>query len=160
LFKNKLRCFIIKVEAAITLKKSRLIMIVEKELRKLLHQLVKEEIAQISLGNSLVKVHVFDNSTKIALSAHVYAGGNFIPKSVRNCTTLTPQFQKNHITTYLNIEEDSFSIYLNYVGGLDHLNKRMFVDLLEEFSWLADEWRVYLDEHDKHDLVHVHIPRN
>lgn len=135
-------------------------MIIEKELRKLLHQLVKEEVADIFLGNSIIKVHVFDNATKIALFAEVYSGGNFIPKSVRKCVTSTPEFQKNHIKTSFGINEENFSITLNYVGGLEHISKRMFVDLLEEFSWLADEWRIYLDEHDKNDLIHVHVPRS
>lgn len=135
-------------------------MIVEKEFRKLVHQLVKEEIAQITLGNSLVTVHVLDNATKISLSSTVYFGGNFIPKSVRKCLTQTPAFDKGAIITYLSVDEDNFSITLNFLGGLDHLNKRMFVDLLEEFSFLADEWRLHLDEHDKNDLIHVRVPKS
>lgn len=135
-------------------------MIVEKEFRKLVHQLVKQEIAKITLGSSEVVVHVLDNSSKISLTASVYSGGNFIPKSVRKCLTQNPAFGEGHIKTYLNIDEGSFSISLNFLGGLQHLSKRMFVDLLEEFSWLADEWRLYLDEHDRNDLVHIHIPRS
>jgi len=130
-------------------------MIVEKELRKLLHQLIKEEIAQITLGGSEITVHVFDNSTKIFLSSSVYFGGNFIPSSVRKSLSQKPPFEKGHLNTYLSVDEENFRISLNFVGGLEHLNKRMFVDLLEEFSWLADEWRLYLDEHDKNDLIHV-----
>jgi hypothetical protein len=130
-------------------------MIVEKELRKLLHQLVKEEIAQITLGGSEITVHVFDNSTKIFLSSSVYFGGNFIPKSVRASLTKKPAFGAGHLVTYLSVDEENFRISLNYLGGLEHLNKRMFVDMLEDFSWLADEWRLYLDEHDKNDLIHV-----
>lgn len=135
-------------------------MIVEKEFRKLVHQLVKEEIAQIILGNSEVTVHVLDNATKISLSSTVYFGGNFIPKSVRKCISQTPAFEKHKLKTYLVVDEDNFGVSLNYLGGLNHLNKRMFVDLLEEFSWLADEWRLYLDEHDKNDLVYIHIPKS
>jgi hypothetical protein len=135
-------------------------MIVEKEFRKLVHQLVKEEIAKIFLGNSEVTVHVIDNATKIALSSTVYFGGNFIPKSVRKCLSLTPAFEKGHIKTSLVVDEESFRVTLNYLGGLTHLNKRMFVDLLEEFSQLADEWRLYLDEHDKNDLIYVNIPKS
>lgn len=135
-------------------------MIVEKEFRKLVHQLVKEEIAQIMLGNSEITVHVLDNSTKVSLSSTVYFGGNFIPKSVRKCISQTPAFDKKIIKTTLNVDEENFRISLYFLGGLTHLNKRMFVDLLEEFSQLADEWRHYLDEHDKHDLVHIRIPRS
>lgn len=133
-------------------------MIVEKELRKLLHQLIKEDIAQIVLGGSEITVHVFDNNTKIFLSSSVYFGGNFIPNSVRKCLEKKPQFQDGHINSYLSIDEENFRINLNFLGGLEHLNKRMFVDLLEEFSWLADEWRLFLDEHDKQDLIHVRKP--
>jgi len=134
-------------------------MIVEKEFRKLVHQLVKEEIAQIVLGHSEMTVHVLDNATKISLSSTIYLGGNFIPKSVRNCATQSPSFDKGLIKTTLSIDEENFRISLNFLGGLNHLNKRMFVDLLEEFSSLADSWRHYLDEHDKHDLVYVRIPK-
>ena len=29
--------------------------------------------------------------------------------------------------------------------------------LIEEFGWIAENWRLYLDEHDKNDLVHVRV---
>lgn len=134
-------------------------MIIEKEFRKLVHQLVKEEIAQIVLGNSEVTVHVLDNATKISLSSTVYFGGNFIPKSVRRCITQIPSFVRGQMKTSFTVDEDNFRVTLNYLGGLAHLNKRMFVDLLEEFSSLADAWRLYLDEHDKNDLVYIHVNR-
>lgn len=135
-------------------------MIVEKDFRKLVHQLVKEEIAQIILGNSEVTVHVLDNATKISVSSTVYFGGNFIPKSVRTCINQIPSFDKKIIKTSLSVDEENFRISLHYLGGLNHLNKRMFVDLLEEFSMLADEWRLYLDEHDKNDLIYIHVPKS
>jgi hypothetical protein len=134
-------------------------MIVEKDFRKLVHQLVKEEIAQIIVGNSEVTVHVLDNATKISFSSTVYFGGNFIPKSVRRCITQIPSFVRGQMKTSFTVDEESFRITLNYLGGLNHLNKRMFVDFLEEFSSLADAWRLYLDEHDKNDLIYVHINR-
>jgi len=134
-------------------------MIVEKDLRRLLHQLIKEEVAHISLGTSDIVVHVFDQDTKISLAANVYIGGNFIPKSVRYSLSQKPQFIAQHLHTSFAVDEENYSISLNYLGALEHLNKRMFVDLLEEFSWLADEWRLYLDEHDKNDLIHVRMPK-
>lgn len=132
-------------------------MIIERDFRRLVHQLIKEEIAQIVLGNSELTVHVFDNATKFSLAAEVYFGGNFIAKSVRDSLTKKPAFLHGgpHIQTYFTIDEENFRIILNYLGGLEPLNKRMFIDILEDFSWLADEWRLYLDEHDKNDLIHV-----
>lgn len=136
-------------------------MIIEKELRRLLHQLIKEETAQITLGNSEVTVHVFDNATKISLASTVYFGGNFISKSVRSSLIKKPAFLNNaQLPTYFTVDEENFRILLNYLGGLEHLTKHMFVDILEEFSWLADEWRLFLDENDKTDLIHVRVPKS
>lgn len=127
----------------------------EKDLRKLIHELVKANTASISLGGSNIQVNVFDNDSKISLSTSVYFGGNFIPKSVRNCVSQKAPFDNLNLKTYLTVDENNFQIILNFLGGLSHLNKRMFIDLLEEFSVLADEWRLFLDEHDKNDLIHV-----
>lgn len=134
-------------------------MIVEKDLRKLLNQLIKEEIAKIILGNSEITVHVLDNSRKIFLSSEVYFGGNFIPKGVRQCLSHKPTFETGHLNTSLSVDEENFKISLTYLGGLENLKKQMFVDLIEEFGWLADEWRLYLDERDKNDLIHIHHRR-
>lgn len=135
-------------------------MLVEKELRKLVSQLIKEAIATITIGNSEITIHVLDNSRKIYLSSEVYFGGNFIPKSVRACLSHKPQFETGHLHCSLVVDEENFKISLTYLGNLENLKKREFIDLIEEFGWLADEWRHYLDEHDKHDLIHINIPRS
>ena len=134
-------------------------MIIEKEFKKLVHQLMSEEVAHISLGYSDITVHVIDDASKVSLSSVIYFGGNFISNSVRNSLYTTPLFENNHIKTTLNINEEFFTITLHFLGGLTHLNKKMFINLLEDFSALADHWRHYLDERDKEDLVHIHIPK-
>lgn len=133
-------------------------MIIEKELKKIFHQLVKEEVAQIAIGGTDITIRVLDDASKFSLSTAVYFGGNFIPKSVRNCVTQKKNLPEERIKTYLTLDEGSFKIYLNYVGSLEHLRTNGFGELLEEFSWSADEWRLILDEHDKNDLVHVRVP--
>lgn len=132
-------------------------MIVEKELKKIFNQLVHADAAQISVGGFDIKIRVFDDASKIALSTLVYVGGNFIPKSVRTCITQKPPFHRSLLNTSLHINEEKFEIDLNYLGRLDNINKQSFIDLLEEFSWIAEEWRLFLDEHDKNDLVHVRV---
>ena len=134
-------------------------MIVNKELVKLLHQLVKDETAQIKLGDSNITVNVFENGTKIFLSSPVYCGDNFLPGSIREGLNKRPDLQQEHIKTYFSIEEEAYQVRLSYIGCLDHLNKRMFIDLLEEFSWLSDEWRIFLEGQDKKDLIYVRIPK-
>lgn len=134
-------------------------MIVENELKKLIHKLVHEEVAQIQLGDSKVNMHLFEQSTKISLSSTVYIGDNFVPMSVRKCLSSQTKLKMSTLNTHLSLDEETYQISLHHIGSLDYLNTRTFVDLLEEFSWLADQWRSLFDEHDKQDLVPVLVPK-
>jgi|688.fasta_scaffold03877_8 hypothetical protein len=125
------------------------------QIKAVFHQLAQGDIAQIELGGSNITIRVLDRDSTFSLTTPVYFGGNFIPKSVRHCLSQKAPFAKEGLKTQLSIDENNFKIFLNYLGSLDHLNGEKFKNLLEEFCWLADEWRFYLDEHDKNDLVHV-----
>lgn len=133
-------------------------MLLEKDLKKLFGQLIHSDVGHITLGNSDVKIRVFDNSSKIALSSLIYIGSNFIPSSVRKSIHQSTPFQRqSKIKTSFSLDEDRFQIGLNYLGSLENLDNNTFKEVLEEFGWLADEWRLYLDENDKHDLIHVRV---
>ena len=132
-------------------------MVLQKELKRLFHQLVRGDVAQIALGGSDITVRILDHTSTFSLTTPVYFGGNFIPKSVRRCLSQKAPFAHENIKTNLSLDENNFKVYLNYLGSLDHLNGEKFKELLEEFSWLADEWRLFLDEHDKNDLIHVRV---
>lgn len=134
-------------------------MLVEKDLKLLFKKLFQDETAHFTVGGSDILIRIFDHASKLSLSTQVYFGGNFIPKSVRACveqqSSSQSPFSKSNMSTYLKIDENNFQVILNYLGKFDHLHSEYFKMLLEEFSWLADEWRFYLDEHDKQDLVHL-----
>lgn len=133
-------------------------MLLEKDLKKIFNQLLNEDSAQVCLGSAEVTIRLFDQSSKISLSSLVYHGGNFIPISVRKCVASKPAFSRNSpIKTNLNIDEKRFQINLHYLGTVENLNNKTFKDLLEEFGYIANEWRLSLDEHGKNDLVHVYV---
>ena len=106
-----------------------------------------------------ISVHLFDHGSKLILSVPVYEGGNFIPLSVRNSLLKPLPFKAPPLKTLFKVDEDHFQISLNYLGHLGHFNQRMFIDLIEDFSELADQWRLYLDDDDKKDLIHVRQPK-
>lgn len=134
-------------------------MLMQNDLKKLFHELAKNEIAHIDLGGSNITMRMIEHASTFALSTPVYFGGNFIPKSVRESLSRKAPFtQVGMIKANLSIDEPNFRIWLNYLGSLDHMTGEKLKAVLEEFSWLADEWRLYLDEHDKRDLVHVRNP--
>jgi len=132
-------------------------MLAQKDLKKLFNQLMQNEIAQIDLGGSNITIRFHPVESKFSLSTPVYLGGNFIPKSVRKCLSHKTPFASESIKTFLTVDENNFRIDLNFIGTVENLSGEKFRELLEEFSWLADEWRLFLDDHDKNDIIHVRV---
>jgi hypothetical protein len=132
-------------------------MLLEKDLKRLLQDLIVSERAEIKVEGIEVSVRVFTDGSKISLTTPVYVGGNYIPKSVRRVINETPPFNPIFIKTFLKIDETHYQVILNYLGNFDSLTHDNFKSLLEDFGWLAEEWREFLEEHGKNDLVPVRV---
>lgn len=131
-------------------------MIIKNDLKELFHQLGEtSEEAQVTISGVEITLRVFDHASKLSLHASVYFGGNYIPKSVRYSVSKIPPFPMGDLETYLTIDEPQFSIHLNYQSKMENITQHSFADVLEEFSIQADEWRLFLEERDRDDLVHV-----
>ncbi|MBA3238790.1 MAG: hypothetical protein H0T62_10665 [Parachlamydiaceae bacterium] len=131
-------------------------MILAKDINKLFNCLLGEGTVQLHIGGSDINAQLSEQNAKISVSAVVYEGDGYIPKSVRKCAAGKLPFSGEWIHTQLEIDEDNFTIFLTYKGQTREFNQSNFKDFLEEFSWQADEWRLYLEEHDKHDLIYAH----
>jgi hypothetical protein len=132
-------------------------MAIEDNLKGLIHQLVHKDLGNIQVNGANVSVCVFEQDSKLSLSTIVYYGGNYIPKSVRKSLSSPVPFSKKNIKTYLLVDELNFHITLNYLDSLESLDREKFKILLEEFSWQAEEWRYFFDEHDRQDLIHINV---
>lgn len=131
-------------------------MLIEKELEKIFHDLVTLDKTQVFLSENDVTISSFDHASKLILTTPIYFGGNYIPQSVRHGITKTPPFERcQTIKTFFTVDEGNFRIFLNFRGTTDDMNNKKFIHLLEDFCYLADEWRIYLDEHDKNDLIYI-----
>lgn len=131
------------------------VMLVEKEINRLLRELSSTEQAQIHLNGFAVAVNMIDHGSKLLLTTPVYFGGNYIPKSVRCSLKKKAPFDRLGLQTSLEIDEDNFSISLHYSGNPAPRGYSGIVELIEDFSWLAERWRDYLDEQDKNDLIYI-----
>lgn len=131
-------------------------MIAIKELNKLFGDLKRSPTAQIELGDSLITIQFHQAEGTFSLHSSVYRGENYIPGSVRKCLTQKPPFQQM-IRTYFSVKEENFEIFLHFVGSLENLCGDNFRSILEEFSALSHEWRLYLDDYDKKDHLHVRV---
>jgi hypothetical protein len=125
----------------------------EKDFRKVLSQLVEGNPMNVNLAGSDINIRVIDQASKLSLTTSVYYGGNYIPPGVRQSLNQHP-IKSPPMPTFLTVDEQNFQINLNYLGHAD-LSQHHFQKLLEEFGVIAEKWRLYLDEHDKNDLIYV-----
>jgi len=136
-------------------------MLVEKDIKRILDQLGEKAAIKIAIDGSDIDIHVLEGATKLFLTTPVYSGGNYIPSSVRRCVSHKTPFpvSNSSLQTFLTIDEQHFQINLNYLGRAQPLAPIQLKEILEEFGWLAEKWRDYLDENDKNDLVYIRVPR-
>ena len=132
-------------------------MLVEKEIQQILRQLSGGKSIKVPFDGSDIMIRFIDDASKLSLSALVYQGGNYIPESVRRCLSRKSSFFHTSVLTFFSVDEQHFQIMLNYLGQPQSLNKDEFKDLLEEFGEMAEKWRLYLDEHDRNDLIYVKV---
>ncbi len=134
-------------------------MIVEKELKKLVLDLSQKNRAEIDLSGFAIIIETYESNSWVSISTTVYFGGDYIPPSVRKCVSEKPLFLRGALGADLKIFEETFQIKLSYLGQLDCVDCPKFFQALEDFRWLAEQWRDYLDEHDNNDLVYIYKNR-
>lgn len=132
-------------------------MLVEKDLQNILDHLAGGDLINVPLDGSNIMIQFVDHDSKLSLSALVYQGENYIPNSVRRCLAHKPPLFHPLIATSLSVDEDRFQVNLNYYGCAESLSHHHFKEILEEFGEIAEKWRIYLDDHDKNDLVYVQV---
>jgi hypothetical protein len=132
-------------------------MLIEKDIQQILSQLACGNSIKVPFDGSDIMIRIIDEASKLSLTALIYDGDNYIPTSVRRCLSHKSPFFHPSILTFLTVDEQKFQIKLNYLGQAESLTHHHFKKLLEEFGLIAEKWRLYLDDHDKNDLIYVRV---
>jgi hypothetical protein len=133
-------------------------MVLESDAQRLLSELLQLNTATIRLAGEEVSLCLFDNNTKLLLTTSIFRGGDYVPPSVRQaCGLPLPQMPRGSIRTAIRIDESTATASLTYIGLISTINQQTFKPLLEEFGWLAREWRHYLDDKGRGDLIRVPV---
>lgn len=130
-------------------------MLLEQEVHRIFSDLAHHAEAEVQMGGASIILQVFDHGTKVLLTTPVFSGERYIPQSVRHCVSEGFQVGDPSIRTFLKIDEQQFRVLLHYLGVLSTMNEGRVRVLLEEFHWIAEEWRAILDERGRRDLIHV-----
>jgi hypothetical protein len=134
-------------------------MLTHSELKNLITELSLNKVTQFSLAGSLVTLKILHHGKHVHLSAPVYWGGNFIPLGVRDAIKKRPPFDERVIETFLTTDEEGFEVVLHYEGDAKSAQPEVFGALMDEFGFLVDHWKEWLDDKDKKDLIPVVVRR-
>lgn len=129
---------------------------VQNNFQEIIKKLIHGDIVRLTFNQSEINMRCFEDASKLSLSTAVYSGGNYIPSSVRKGLSEKIMVSYPSIRTYLTIDEQAYQVNLNYLGETGFLDHHHLIELLEEFGYIADKWKAYLDERDRNDLVYVH----
>jgi hypothetical protein len=132
-------------------------MLIEKDISKILNQLASGDSIRVAFDDTDITIRFVDGGTKLSLTALVFDGGNYIPSSIRSCLSLKSPFPHTSLLTYLSLDEQHFQVRLNYLGHTETITQTYFKEILEEFGWIAAQWRTYLNERGKNDLIYVRV---
>lgn len=130
-------------------------MLTISELKHLISELSIRKVTEISFAGSTITLKIENDGKDIRLSAPVYVGENYIPLGVREAIDKKVPFDEKIIQTALTVDEPRFAIFLEYRGDAHAIKPEVFGALMDEFGYLVDHWKEWLDERDKKDLVHV-----
>lgn len=95
----------------------------------------------------------------LAISAPIYKGDNYIPAGVREAIQGSLFSGRSFLKTHFSLEEQNFTITIHSHILTPSLNQEFLSPLLEEFSWVAEQWWRHLDDRDQQDLVYIHRRR-
>lgn len=122
-----------------------------------LDELRRQERLTINLHGEEIRLKLGQKPfLSLSMNASVYKGTNYIPPSVRQALQKNAPFESPLPTSFV-ISEEQFEVVLQSevpLNPAESLNPA-----LEEFALLSSEWREWLDQHDRNDLVHISLGR-
>lgn len=123
-------------------------------IRDLIAELKLKQRADITFQGKSIHLEMIEDGEKIHFLASVYEGGDYIPPSVRNGIKQRVPFQDRSFPAYLTIDEERFEIHLHH-DEPGRVSTGALFSQIDRFSFLAEEWREFLDQNGRGDLIHV-----
>jgi hypothetical protein len=125
-------------------------------IKDMISRLSHHRTVELSMNGFVIMTQLAPLGNVLSLRTVVYQGYDYIPPSVRLCLNSTFMGPISPLRVQLDLNEETFEIALAFSDPMRKITEEALLALLEEYTWLAEEWRRILDDHDKRDLVHVH----
>jgi hypothetical protein len=131
-------------------------MISDDQLTSIIQELAKNNFAFAAIEGMNVRLSFWHDGQTLHLATSVYHGENYIPPSVRkalgqNCIEPSHLFKAS-----LSVDEENFLIFLETECSWEESSVK---ETLYEFTWIADEWKRWLNEKGKEDLLPIYLKK-
>ncbi|MFT4552093.1 MAG: hypothetical protein ACI9S8_000715 [Chlamydiales bacterium] len=134
-------------------------MINENQIDQIVEELIKKQYVECIINGELLVLRFSEGFNKLHITASVFDGGNYIPESVRRGVKAKSLFPRCNIQTFFTLDEKKFQVVLNFSTNMDE-GFGEFSEWINDFIWIAKEWRFLLDRYGQEDLVFVYASKN
>ncbi len=129
------------------------------DIEELVFQLFMNLETNLVVDGEHLRIRLSNDMKQLKLSTVIFRGDNFIPLSIRRALRAKTIFNISLISTTFSIDEGNHEISLNFSQDLDKSGLENFEEWLEDYFWIAREWRFLLDKYGKEDLVFAYVNR-
>lgn len=120
---------------------------------------VLQYLGSIDIGEISIRCGINLETENLLFSTILYSSNSKIPENIRERANAKIVFAPGVPKAKITIHEESQVIYLNFEEHLEQVNYSRFTEQLDEFAWLAKEYKEILNEKLCSKLTFAYINR-
>jgi hypothetical protein len=113
----------------------------------------------IDIGEVSIKCSINLDTDNLLFSTILYSSNSKIPENILERANTKVVFAPGTSKAKITIDEESQVIYLSFEEHLEQVNYSRFTEQLDEFAWLAKEYKKILNEKLCSKLTFAYINR-
>lgn len=117
---------------------------------------VSSYLGSIVINNTSITCTVNDETECLVFSAPIYSSSQ-LSEAIRQQAGAEVVLGQGLPKATASIVDEEQAVYLSFEEPLDQINYARFTELLDEFSWLANEWAELFDEEPFSELTFAYI---
>jgi hypothetical protein len=121
-------------------------------------KLLEEGKRTVAMCGFEVTTRLFEDGEGVYLSTPVLICRSDLLNDIRESIRFGEKVEGSGLDTFLRIDEEFGIVYLEHLGPMAAETPVEYIHLLQEFVWVANEWRYRLDLRGRGDLVSIPIP--
>jgi hypothetical protein len=134
------------------------IMITDNQIPSIIETLMKDNSAVVAIEGMSMRLSLWNDGQIIHLSTPVYHGENYIPPSVKDAIKQPFAISSERFEASFKLDETTCFISLESLGTWAETAEDLKL-MLYEFASFAEEWKNWLNEKGKGDLLPIYLKK-